>query len=184
MTRLDAEEYARLLRTAQPKLWTLAAAILGDRTLAEDVVQDAAVTGLRRLDDFESGTNFLGWISQIVRFTALNYLKTRKRRRIVALDVHQDIEQESGETTKSPVTPDGQLLPDQQAFGDQVARAIEQLDDVRRSCFLLRVVHNLDYKEIAEMMDLPPGTAMSHVHRAKSTLRKMLGSRETGEMDE
>jgi len=177
MTQLERDEYARLLREAQPKLWTIASAIVGDRTLAEDVVQDAAITGLRRLGDFEKGSNFVGWISQIVRFTALNHLKTRKRRRIVAVDVHQRVEpSDTGEdrTGENAVTMRGELLPDQEEFDDAVARAIQNLESERRSCFLLRVVHNLDYKEISEMLEIPTGTAMSHVHRAKTSLRNAL----------
>ena len=143
-------------------------------------MQDAAITGLRRLGDFEKGTNFVGWISQIVRFTALNHLKVKKRRRIVAMDVHQGVEAsetDADRTGENAVTMRGELLPQQEEFDDAVAKAIQNLEPERRSCFLLRVVHNLDYKEISEMLEIPTGTAMSHVHRAKSTLRNAL---ETG----
>jgi len=173
MTTIGEDEYVRLLVSVQPKLWTLAAAILGDRSLAEDVVQDAAITGLRRLADFQEGTNFLGWISQIVRFTALNYRKSKKRRKQVSVDVHKELGDRRPDTP-SPVTMQGQLAPDQHVFGDKVSLAIEQLDADRRACFLLRVVHSLDYDEISEIVGLPKGTAMSHVHRAKTTLRQAL----------
>ena len=185
MTQLEKEEYARLLRESQTKLWTIAAAIVGDRTLAEDIVQEAAITGLRRLADFTEGTNFVGWISQIVRFTALNHLKTRKRRKIVALDVHQEMAEDGltkGDVADKAVTMQGSLAPNQTEFDDEVARAIQNLDPERRACFLLRVVHNLAYTEISEMLEIPPGTAMSHVHRAKTELRRALEATSQGDL--
>ncbi len=179
MTQLEKEEYARLLHESQSRLWTIAAAIVGDRNQAEDIVQEAAITGLRRLGDFREGTNFVGWISQIVRFTALNHLKMEKRRKISSLDVHTDVVANDSAVTSPPantVTMAGELVPGQNEFDDRVARAIQNLDEVRRSCFLLRVIHNLDYRDISEMLDIPEGTAMSHVHRAKSELRNALAS--------
>jgi RNA polymerase sigma-70 factor (ECF subfamily) len=43
-----------------------------------------------------------------------------------------------------------------------------------RACLLLRIVHQQRYREISEMMELPEGTVMSHVHRAKNALRRRL----------
>jgi RNA polymerase sigma-70 factor (ECF subfamily) len=70
----------------------------------------------------------------------------------------------------------GQLSSNQQAFDDDVVQALGGIEDERRVCLLLRVVHDLSYEEIAEITGLPEGTAMSHVHRAKSSLRKTLTS--------
>jgi len=176
MSQLTQQEFAVLFQKAHSRLWTLAAAIVSDRTQAEDVVQDAAIVGLRRLGDFQQGTNFTAWISQIVRFTALNHLKTKKNRKALSLDLHPIEEPSSaGRASTCPaVTPAGELSPDQQAFDDRVVVAMSELEPDRRACLLLRTVHGLDYQEIAQIVGVPAGTAMSHVHRAKASMRRGL----------
>ena len=58
--------------------------------------------------------------------------------------------------------------------------ALEELSEEARCCLLLRIVEDLAYSEIAQLLAIPEGTAMSHVHRAKATLRRRLASRATG----
>lgn len=174
MTQINEQQFAEMLEVVYPKLWTLATAILRDRTLAEDAVQDAAITGLRKIADFEAGTNFTVWMGQIVRFTSLNYLKSKKRRNATTLDGHLVVEPQASAQSAPAVTAAGELINDQADFDDELANAIKSLAPEKRVCLLLRVVHELSYQEIAEIVDLPEGTAMSHVHRAKAAMRKSL----------
>jgi len=171
---IDEQQFAELLEQAYPKFWTLACAIVKDRALAEDVVQDAAITGLRKITDFEAGTNFTVWMGQIVRFTSLNYLKSRKIRKTAALGVHGVEEPVAQQQSLPPVTTTGELTSDQTDFDDDLSNAINLLSPEKRTCLLLRVVHELSYEEIAEIVGVPEGTAMSHVHRAKATMRNSL----------
>ena len=177
MTQINEHQFAELLEEAYPKLWTLATAILRDRSLAEDAVQDAAITGLRKIADFEAGTNFTVWMGQIVRFTSLNYLKSSKRRKKSTLDIHLVEEPRADQQSAPSVTTAGELTEDQIDFDDDLTDAIASLTPEKRVCLLLRVVHELSYQEIAEIVGLPEGTAMSHVHRAKATMRKSLHTR-------
>jgi len=55
-----------------------------------------------------------------------------------------------------------------------VIQALSQVNDVARTCVLLRIVQQLSYAEIAEILQIPQGTAMSHVHRTKQFLRERL----------
>ncbi|MEO1495976.1 MAG: RNA polymerase sigma factor [Planctomycetota bacterium] len=178
MSQIDAAEFARLFDEAYPRLWTIAAAIVNDRDLAQDIVQESAMTGLRRLADYQPGTNFGAWMGQIVRFTALNSRRSATSRKMQAVETHQFSETVEGDAaeTDEPIDRQGRLVDDQQDFDDEVARAIDALDPERRSCLLLRVVHNLSYQEISEQLGVPEGTAMSHVHRAKSSMRKALSA--------
>ena len=174
MSQINEQQFAEMLGEAYPKLWTLASAILRDRTMAEDAVQDAAITGLRKISDFEAGTNFTVWMGQIVRFTSLNYLRSKKRRKTTALDEHLLEEPQANKPTAPSVTKSGDLSEDQSDFDDAVTNAIQALEPEKRACLLLRTIHELSYKEIAQIVDIPKGTAMSHVHRAKATMRKSL----------
>ena len=180
MDPLSREEFVSLFLEAHPRLWTVAVAVVGDRDLAEDIVQDSAIIGLDRLDSFQRGSNFPAWMSQIVRFTSLNYLKQRRRRNIEQSSEHMELE---AAPPSAPVVPDppsehniGAFIPDQLGLDDQMAAAIEQLPPERRICLLLRAVQAMSYDEIAAMLDIPASTAMSHVHRAKATLKGVLRS--------
>lgn len=164
-------------------LWCVAVGVCGDRTAAEDLVQEAAAVALTKLHEFDAATSFLAWMSQIVRFLGLNQRKkaVRQREAHQRPDLIQAVEP-SGLTATGPfpITGDGALLPDQHAFDDRVVRAVSGLDEVQRSCLLLRVVMDMPYKEIATALSIPEGTAMSHVHRAKQQVRRSLGGTSEG----
>ena len=157
-------------------LWCIAASVLSDRAHADDVVQEAAAISLTKLDQFDPGTSFPAWVGQIVRFVALNELRRRQRQRASAVDPDV-INSTSVRTEQAPSRPldiAGRLVPEQTAFDDQVAGALGQLDEVARSCLLLRTVREMQYNEIAAILGIPEGTAMSHVHRARATMRRAL----------
>ena len=178
---LSPAQFATEFQGCYSRLWLLAAAILGDRHLAEDIVQDAGIAALRQLHEFKAGTNFLAWMSQIVRFQAFNRSRKRTRRRTQNVDpvtLDSEIERDTGNQPADQL-PDasGTLPPEQTFFDDETMRALQDLRDVARACLLLRVVHQLSYGDIAEMLDIAEGTAMSHVHRSKSLLRKRLSAK-------
>ncbi|MDX2132822.1 MAG: RNA polymerase sigma factor [Planctomycetota bacterium] len=160
--RLSPQEFALRLQESRRVVWTIAAAILHDSSQADDVVQDAAAIALGKLGDFDPATSFTAWFGQIVRFVALN--ETRRRRR---------------HPTSGPDALDG--APARRAdgaspFDRRVDAALATLSDVARTCLVLRTVHGLSFAQIAEALDLPEGTAMSHVHRARAVLRERLAS--------
>jgi hypothetical protein len=77
--------FAIQFRAAFRTLWTIAAGIVNDAATAEDVVQEAALTALGKLHEFEPNTNFTAWMAKIVRFIALNQSR-RGRRQPASLD--------------------------------------------------------------------------------------------------
>ena len=72
------------------------------------------------------------------------------------------------------IADDGQLLAGQDAFDDQVQGALGTLEEVPRACLLLKVVMELGYREIGRLLDIPEGTAMSHVHRSRKRMKAQL----------
>jgi len=177
--RLSRDQFAREFEGVSRALWSIAAAVLNDRARAEDVVQEAALAAFHKLDEFEAGTSFLAWMGTFVRYTALNEVRKRKMRAASSLDaVDAPIGAwERTESASAAVTSAGQMAPDQRGFGDEVAAALGNLEEVARSCLLLRTIHDLAYKEIAALLDIPEGTAMSHVHRARRVMRESLAGR-------
>jgi RNA polymerase sigma-70 factor (ECF subfamily) len=79
---------------------------------------------------------------------------------------------------KFPLTDEGRLAENQIDFDDEVLSALREISDVARMCLLLRVVQQLSYDDIAQTLHIPAGTAMSHVHRAKQSIRERLKDRD------
>jgi RNA polymerase sigma-70 factor (ECF subfamily) len=165
-------------RQAYPRLTTIAAAIVGDQAQAEDIVQEAAIIAMEKIADFQVGTNITAWLAEIVRRCALNYRRKTQNRKTYAADpasLVQLARDSSGELVAAPlVDASGNLLADQAAFDDEVSIALQRLSHDARCCLLLRTIQKLSYTEIAEIMRIPEGTAMSHVHRSKNELRNRL----------
>ncbi|MBK8269320.1 MAG: RNA polymerase sigma factor [Planctomycetes bacterium] len=160
-------------------LWLIAAGMLGDRSLAEDVVQDAAIIALEKLDQFTPGTSFTAWMGQMVRNVAMNTSRREHRRK----GIHLGTDSESLQADRSlhapsadgnQLGPKGELPADQSWFDDRVMQALGEVSEIARACLLLRTIESMEYADISVALSIPEGTAMSHVHRTRRHLRNRL----------
>ncbi len=179
MTRrgaLSEDAFATRFQEGARALWCIAYGILMDRNLAEDAVQEAALVGFEKIAQFDPETNFQAWMSQIVRFSALNMAR-RKQRRKASNDALEFVEADTQSSHLHPpstISGTGKLFDDAEAFDDQTRAALLRLDEDARACLLLRTLEELSYREIAQSLDMVEGTAMSHVHRARQRMRTWL----------
>jgi RNA polymerase sigma-70 factor (ECF subfamily) len=175
-------DFAAQFNSSFRVLWLVAIGIVSDASAAEDVVQEAALLALEKLDQFQPGTNFRAWMAQMVRFVALNHARRRQKHKAVTLE---DASSQRALSTETPpaggelqLGKRGQLPPDQAHFDDRVLAALNSVGEIPRSCLLLRTIEQLEYSEIAKVLDIPEGTAMSHVHRTRQYLRERLADLE------
>lgn len=176
---LTPDGFAARFQESSRMLWCIAAGVTGDRALADDIIQEAAAIALTKLNEFDPGTSFGAWMGRIVRFCALNQARTGQRRR-----THASADPGAGvasfdRRTRPAVTAHGEIAPGQSEFDDRVVSALGTLEPPARACLLLRTVVGLNYKEISAAMDLPEGTAMSHVYRARQRMRAALSDDRT-----
>jgi RNA polymerase sigma-70 factor (ECF subfamily) len=135
---------------------------------AEDLVQETYLRAFRNFSSFEPGTNFRAWIFRILRNTFLSSCSTLERRMTVQLDS----DEESTFFYSTCATPEAYLI---ESFNIATIRgAIEQLPLRFREIILLRDVENVSYGEIAEILEIPVGTVMSRLSRARRTIRESL----------
>jgi RNA polymerase sigma-70 factor (ECF subfamily) len=175
--RLNQSEFAAMFTANARSLWCVAAAMLADRALAEDAVQEAALIALRKLETFEPGTSFSAWMGRIVRNVSRNLARRRAQGPLPASGTptlegacaRHEMNEDANTVMRS-----GTLRTDQDSFDDQVTAALSTLSETARSCLLLRTVLDLPYREIAALLSIPEGTAMSHVHRARQQMREQL----------
>lgn len=160
-----AERYLRACRAT-------ALAIVGDVPGAEDVTQDAFVYAMERIDDCRHPERFGAWLLQIVRNRSRNHVRDRKTGRIVPLD---GLEHPSEGASPAREAERSDLR-------DRLLGALGELPPDRREVVLLHDLEGWTHREIAERMELPPGTVRSHLHHARKRLRELLrGLRETEE---
>jgi RNA polymerase sigma-70 factor (ECF subfamily) len=140
------------------------------------VLQEAAMVALRKLDQFRPGTSFVAWMARIIRFIGLNQARQHRRTRLLEAPDASPEPAIEGEAHRmpDPVDGHGRLTDDGDSFDDRLLAALESLDETARACLLLRTVMDLPYAQIARALDIPEGTAMSHVHRARTALRSRL----------
>jgi len=160
---LTPAAFAARFRESSRVLWCVAAGIVGNRSQAEDILQEAAMRALTKLGTFDPESSFVAWMSQFVRYIALNDRRKHDRREQV---LRQGIAPQSERGTQAPLRLD--------PFDAHVTRALQTLGETARTCLLLKTVLEMDYAEIAEQLDIPAGTAMSHVSRARSKMRGLL----------
>lgn len=165
---LDAEEFCARFRLSFRTQWLIAVSIVREPMLAEDVVQDAALIALGKLSDFTPGTNFAAWLGRMVRYVALNYARKEQKRRAPSLDALGDPKDEGAAAADPRAASAGGELD------DRITRELFRLPETARACLLLRTVEGLSYADIAELLEIPEGTAMSHVHRTRLHLRKQM----------
>jgi RNA polymerase sigma factor (sigma-70 family) len=135
---------------------------------AEDLVQETFTKALRAFDSFQAGTNFKAWIFRILRNTFLTTRAGIAASHTVFLEDHPD----TLDATASGPTPEDILLRlDNQAA---IHTALEQLQPQLREAILLCDVEEIKYKDIALILDVPIGTVMSRISRARRTLRQLL----------
>jgi RNA polymerase sigma-70 factor (ECF subfamily) len=168
---MTADEFTERFQSGARVLWTLAAGLLGDPAEAEDLCQEAYLAAYAKRDRFEPGTNFNAWMGRFVRNVAHNELRKRARRRTASAD---PAELDAARTaTLTPVRADDRLL-DADDFDGRLLDGLREIGDVPRACLLLRTLRELTYAEISALLEIPEGTAMSHVHRARTALRAKL----------
>jgi RNA polymerase sigma-70 factor (ECF subfamily) len=135
---------------------------------AEDLVQETFTKSLRAFDTFQPGTNFKAWIFRILRNTFLTTRTGIAASRTVFLEDHPT----ALDTATTDPTPEDHLI----RLGNQAAleTALEQLPPQLREALLLCDVEEIKYKDIASILDVPIGTVMSRISRARTTLRQLL----------
>src|SRR5438876_1339233 len=136
---------------------------------AQDVVQDAFLRAFKFFSGFRGG-NSRSWLLSIVRNTTYTWLQKNRRHEIATVF---DEEQHDVEDIAS--NPEVLLLKN--ADRTEIMKAVEELPVEFREVMILRELEGMSYKEIAEMADVPIGTVMSRLARARKQLQQSLGRR-------
>jgi RNA polymerase sigma-70 factor, ECF subfamily len=150
-----------------PRLWRFALRLAGDRHDAEDLVQRACVRALERRHQLQPGTATLSWLFSIVHSVWLNEVRARQIRSHGSIQWSDEL----ADTVADPTASD----PETYALHQQIIGAVEKLPDAQRAVMLLVAVEGLSYREAATVLEVPIGTVMSRLARARLTIGESFG---------
>lgn len=165
----DMDAFESLVRKYQQRVYALCRRLTGAHQSADDLAQETFIKAYYALGRFDAQWPLYPWLRRIALNTGLNYLKARKRERPL-------LEGALG-ARRMPFTapadnPEEQL--ERAEFEARFERAVASLPADQRSVFVLRFHESMSYEEISRTLDLPIGTVMSRLNRARQKLKSLL----------
>lgn len=169
----DTEAFETLVRQYQQKVYNLTLRLTGNPEDAWDLSQEVFFKVWRSIDTFQGQSALSTWIYRMTYNLCIDFLRAQKRQKTVSLTVEDDKE-EAVELQLPDPDPDPEqalLLAEDRALLD---RALRELDTEARTILTLRVVQELPYDQIAQVLHVKEGTVKSRLSRARERLRKKL----------
>ncbi len=169
-------DFAAQLIALLPRLRRFGAALAGSLDAADDLVQSACERAFRAPDRFEPGTRLDAWMFRIMRNIWIDQRRAQGRglgRAGPATSEPEVLESIMGE--------DGRDVTEARLKLDKVRATLATLPEEQREVIAAVCVEGLSYQEAAAMLDVPVGTVMSRLHRARRALGMRLGLAAAGE---
>jgi RNA polymerase sigma-70 factor (ECF subfamily) len=163
----DLDQFERIVLPHLDAAYNLARWLAGNDHDAEDIAQEACVRAFRFLGGYRGGDG-RAWLLAIVRNTAFSWLKKNRPQSVVSLpeDDFVEIEDQSGVDARNYHADTGALRV-----------ALESLPLEFREALVLHELEGLSYKEIAAVAEVPIGTVMSRLARARRQLQSLLNGK-------
>lgn len=171
--RGDADAFEQLLLEHQKNVYNLCYRMAGNPDDAMDLSQETFLRAWRCLDQYQFASAFSAWLYRLCSNICIDFLRRRRRQQTVPLT----FEDADGEEQTYAV-PDAQPLPEEQVelklTRETLAAAMAQLLPEHRAVLQLRVVNEMSYEQIADVLDIQIGTVKSRLSRARNQLKKIL----------
>jgi RNA polymerase sigma-70 factor (ECF subfamily) len=166
----ESRLYGALVERYQRRLYWSCLRLVGDPDDAEDMVQEAFVRAYAHLREFDPAYRFYTWIFRIARNLCLNRLRRRRLWGLVSLS-----RPEAG--PEPAADRDAASAVESRELAEALAACLASLPREQRECFELRHAEEFSYAEIAAVLEVPVGTVMSRLSRAREKMRACLGAK-------
>lgn len=174
--RRDQRAMHELVDLYAARVYGLQYRLTGSRETAEDLMQETFLRVVRTIGEYQHDGRFESWLFRIAANLARDHARRNKRRgRPSTIDGLT----RAGEPVAFELADVGRPDPDQrlivQEASERLSASLEQLSEHDREIVMLRYFSELPFREIAEMLNIPLGTALARAHRALKRLREVLG---------
>jgi len=151
-----------------PSMRRYARALLGDRERADDLVQDTLARGLDKMRLWAPGTDMRAWLFSIMHNLFVNAYKKSSRQ--PACYPLSELDEASARDSR----------PDQLLQLSDLEAGLKQLLPEQKEVLLLITIEGMSYQEVSEILNIPRGTVMSRLHRAREHLRRWMSGEVQG----
>ncbi len=163
----DTNAFELLVRKYQRLIYILCHRLTGAHQAADDLSQETFVKAFLALPHFINGHDFYSWLRRIALNNCFNFLKKRKRERSLAREGNMSAPNFLSSRQETP--PETvQRIEMEKKFRE----TFQKLPDDQKTVFALRTFENMGYLEIAQSLDIPVGTVMSRLNRARKKLKQ------------
>lgn len=170
----DDGAFEQLVLAHQRQVYNLCLRICCNEADAMDLSQEAFIRAWRGLGQYQFGAEFSTWLYRLTRNVCIDFLRAQKRRQTVPLHLNDD----EGET-ELPL-PDTAEGPEERAVAGErrraLAQAMQALSPEHCEILTLRVIEDLPYEQIAQILGVRTGTVKSRLARARISLKNILKS--------
>lgn len=169
----NADAFEELVIAYQLQVYRLAFRITGNAEDAADLTQEALLKAWRGLPGFQFQSSFSTWLYRLTSNVCIDFMRSAKQIRTVPLTFEDaNGEEQTLELRENAPTPeDTMILSEEQ---EALKQAFALLEPEHRQILTLRVLHELSYSSIAEILQVREGTVKSRLSRARESLRKNL----------
>ena len=168
----DTDAFSQLVTAYEKQVYNLCLRMVSGPEDAADLTQEAFVKAWQGLRFYKFEASFSTWLYRLTTNLCIDHLRRQKRRTTVSLTVDGDDGVEELELPSPEPEPEDVVLERERR--QALAEAMAQLDKQDRALLTLRVVEELSYEQIAEVLDIKVGTVKSRLARTRERLRKIL----------
>jgi RNA polymerase sigma-70 factor (ECF subfamily) len=173
----DQNLFAEKAMPYMDQLYSHALRLTKNPSDAEDLVQETYLKGYKSFESFDDGTNLRAWLFRILTNSFINVY--RKKQRSFDEQEVEDIESvylfnNSGTSLYNQLGISAEDALFERLTDDEIQIAVDSLPSSYKQVVLLADVQGFSYKEIAEILEIPDGTVMSRLHRARAKLKNQL----------
>lgn len=171
----DTQAFGIIVDKYMQGAYFTALGLVGNHDDALDLSQEAFVRAYRAISRFDVGKRFFTWYYKILQNLCLNHLRDLSR----FVSLHPNGREDQGEVRWLEIpdeAADPSVLADRNDLTEKLWKAIATLKQEEREILILREFDGCSYAEIAERLEIPPGTVMSRLFNARKRLKQQLGA--------
>ena len=166
--RGDRRAFEALIRLHEDRVFAICMGVIRSRDLALEATQETFITLYRKLDRFDGKSAFSTWLYRVTTNTCYDVLRRAKRHLAEPLPEYHD-----------PADARAQDDLDAVELRPELRDALAAIPDEFRAAVVLSDLEGLPVAEVAEILDVPPGTVKSRVFRGRRLLAELLGNQST-----